>query len=340
MPVFFPDREIEKSLKESRASDIIFILLAGSTSIAQIPGISAAGASSELMKMTPVVDSEIIISGRCLSLKDPPMTPDGIPSPSIITRAALQIAGIRSIVVDAGLALDPAVPFVKSGLGIACDPRKEAALPNYDRALEFGRYVGSLIEGKYSHVIVGESIPGGTTTSYMVLRSAGIHVETSSSLKEDPSDLKKKAWEDSRYRAAPVHNLLESVAEFGDYSMPVALGISSELGSSELILAGGTQMALAGRLIKSQTKAKPYLATTGWVIDHRKSTLEEVFGADRIIRSDISFESSRHEGLRQYDRGHVREGAGMGGAFMISASKGHEEDLYRDVDSLYDRLSQ
>ncbi|MCL4340486.1 MAG: nicotinate-nucleotide--dimethylbenzimidazole phosphoribosyltransferase [Candidatus Thermoplasmatota archaeon] len=339
MPVSFPNQEIRRELSESKSKDIIFILMAGSTAVAEIPGISAAGASSELMKLTPAVDSEIIMAGRCMSMNVPPMTPEGIPTPSIITRASLRSTGIKSMIIDAGLAKEPNVPFLKSGLGMALDPRFKTSIPNFEMAVEFGRYVASILDGKYSSIVIGECIPGGTTTAYLVLRSAGYQVETSSSLQKDPSDLKRDVWKVANERVPQVSDMMDSVREFGDYSMPISIGLASGIENSRLILAGGTQMALIGRLMKMETGADPFLATTGWVIDHRKSTIEAVFGSDRLIRSDISFTSSRHSGLRQYDLGNVREGAGMGGAFMLGSIRTGEDRLYRDIDNLYETLS-
>jgi uncharacterized protein (TIGR00303 family) len=339
MPVSFPNQGIRRELSESENRDIIFILLAGSTAVAEIPGISAAGASQDLMKLTPAVDSEIIMAGRCLSMDVPPMTPEGIPTPSIITRACLQSTGIKSMIIDAGLVKEPKVPFLKSGLGMALDPRFRTSTPNFEKALEFGRYVGSILDGKYSNIVIGECIPGGTTTAYLVLRSAGYGVETSSSLQKDPSDLKMDVWKAANKRVPNVSDMMDSVREFGDYSMPISIGLASGIESSRLILAGGTQMALIGRLMRMETGIEPFLATTGWVIDHRKNTIDEVFGSDRVIRSDISFTSSRHSGLSQYDLGNVREGAGMGGAFMLGSIRTGEDSLYVDIDNLYESLS-
>ena len=42
------------------SKDILFILLAGTTEVSKIPGISAAGETPELTALTPVLDSEII----------------------------------------------------------------------------------------------------------------------------------------------------------------------------------------------------------------------------------------------------------------------------------------
>ncbi|MCL4349265.1 MAG: TIGR00303 family protein, partial [Candidatus Thermoplasmatota archaeon] len=82
--------------------DILYILLGGTTRVSTIPGISAAGASPELTKLTPVLDSEIISEGKCISYDVVPMTEEGIPTPSIITRGANEVSGINTLIMDAG----------------------------------------------------------------------------------------------------------------------------------------------------------------------------------------------------------------------------------------------
>ena len=64
----------------------INILLCGSTEVSKIKGISAAGANPEMTFLTPALDAELIETGKCITMELPPMTPEGIPSPALITR--------------------------------------------------------------------------------------------------------------------------------------------------------------------------------------------------------------------------------------------------------------
>ena len=77
-----------------------------------------------------------------------PMTEEGIPTPSIITRGANEISGIDTMIIDSGFVQDPAIPFIKTGLGAARDGSKEKALPGYESALAYGSYLGALIDNK------------------------------------------------------------------------------------------------------------------------------------------------------------------------------------------------
>lgn len=340
MPVCFSDPQFEQELKDSSSGDFIFVLLAGTTEVALRPGISAAGASPELMALTPVVDSEIIMSGRCLSMNDPPMTPEGIPTPSLVTRASLNLAGILTLVIDAGLSRFPQVPYIHSGLGPAKDPAFTKALPDYSSAVKLGEYIGSLLDRKFRHVVVGESIPGGTTTSYLVLRSLGFDLMTSSSLPSNPEEMKRNLWRDAEKRSPIMKNPEDCASQFGDYSIPISLGIARSTRNSELILAGGTQMATCSHFVRAIVKRTPYLCTTSWVMENSGETIRRLVPENHLITSQINMGGSRHEGLRMYEKGHVREGAGMGGSFMLaSLLNGDEARIYSDVDDLYDSLS-
>ena len=339
MPVYFYDSDFESNLKNSSSDEFIFVLLAGTTSVANRPGISAAGASPELMAMTPVVDSEIIMTGKCLSMRDPPMTPEGIPTPSIVTRASLNMAGISSLVIDAGLERVPAVPYIYSGLGKANDPAIETALPKFDSAVKLGQYIGSILDGKYRNIVVGESIPGGTTTSYLVLRALGFDLMTSSSLPINPEEIKRSLWKKAVKRKNHFVKPDEAVSEFGDYSMPISLGIAETTEHSNLILAGGTQMATCSYLVQALKHRIPHLCTTSWVIESSGETIRKLVPEKFLVKAEIQLDRSRHEGLKMYEKGHVKEGAGMGAAFMLASSiTGDESGIYGEVDDLYESL--
>lgn len=304
-------------------------------------GISAAGATPELTRLTPVVDSEIIFTGKCMSLNGPPMTPEGIPTPSIITRAALERTGIKVMIVDAGLASHPLTPFFSGNLHPSLDPSLEKALPDYRKAMEFGRYIGSLITG-YRAIFIGESVPGGTTTAQAVMKCLGNDLNTSSSLRQNPDDTKLKVIRKAEKRVGNADlDAEQCVEEYGDYMMAVALGIGNALRENTVIYCGGTQMANVFNLdrIVNLPTGKRYVATTKWVMDHRAETMDKLVGSENIVVSNIDFSAMPQQGLREYENGHVREGAGMGGAFAIySILDGNMQGLYNEISLLYDRL--
>ena len=114
------------------------ILIGGSTEISKIKGISAAGADPEISFMTPVLDSEIMAEGKCLSMNIPPMTPDGIPTPALISKACMNLTGIDLLIVNGGFHRKPKTQFYETGLEVARDPSVDVALPLFHKALESG----------------------------------------------------------------------------------------------------------------------------------------------------------------------------------------------------------
>ncbi|MCL4479895.1 MAG: nicotinate-nucleotide--dimethylbenzimidazole phosphoribosyltransferase [Candidatus Thermoplasmatota archaeon] len=322
--------------------DAIFLILAGSTEVSRIPGITSAGASSDLTMLTPVVDTEIIIGGHPISIKDPPMTPEGIPTPAIVTKACLDISGTRSMAVNAGLSVTPKVPFFQTDLHPALNPAEKKALPDYGKAFNAGMYLGDILDGKYGTIVVAESVPGGTTTAQAVISSMGLKLSTSSTLPSDPVQIKnevvKKAMDRSGYFPGKPEMAVE---QYGDYMMPLALGISRSVKSSIIIFAGGTQMSSVFYLNEriNGNSEKRYQATTRWVMDHRKDTVESIVPPGNLIVSEVSFSGMGENGLRLYENGHVREGAGMGAALFLAALK--EKDIakiYSSIENYYRKL--
>ncbi len=326
--------------EENRVKDSIFVLLAGCTEISKIPGLTAAGVSPELTFMTPVVDSEIIVAGKPLSMNEPPMTPDGIPTPAVITRAALQSIEMPIMILNSGLKAKPKVPFMETFLEPANDPTKHLALPEMDRSIEAGKRIGEFLSRGFKRIYLGESVPGGTTTSAIVLSALGHSMETSSSMQHDPTNLKnelvKKALSG---KISADYDAKEAMENFGDYMMSTAVGISSGAGKTEVLFCGGTQMATVYHLDKkiNGTGNSRKVITTSWVMSHRPSTLKELVGNDLII-ADLSFRDSDIDGLRKYDDGHVREGAGMGGSYYAARELLSEDDIKKEIYGVYRSL--
>ncbi len=83
----------------------LFILVIGTTDTSLVPGITiAGGAKPELTHYTPAADAEYLVLGRCWVIPTVPMTPDGKPTPALITRAAIKLtdAGGFSLLMRGG----------------------------------------------------------------------------------------------------------------------------------------------------------------------------------------------------------------------------------------------
>jgi len=106
-------------------------------------------------------------------------------------------------------------------------------------AVDFGRIVGRSLASLTDCLIIGESIPGGTTTALAVLRAFGYDAKVSSSIPNNPVELKNEIVESAMKRINSDHPY-SIVAKVGDPMIPFVAGmLSSASGVSKVMLAGG-----------------------------------------------------------------------------------------------------
>ena len=98
-------------LSHFKSSKSSFLFTISYTETANIPGITIAGANTELIKFTPAADAEYIHFGKCRCIDTIPATPDGKPTPAIITKTALELADIPITVIDSGSLVKPLIPY-------------------------------------------------------------------------------------------------------------------------------------------------------------------------------------------------------------------------------------
>uniref|UniRef100_A0A7C3UKG2 UPF0284 protein ENT89_06030 n=1 Tax=Geoglobus ahangari TaxID=113653 RepID=A0A7C3UKG2_9EURY len=304
-------------------SDICFILCIGNTKTAEIPGITAAGKNPELIKFTPPADAELLYYGRCKTIPFPPVTPDGKPTPAVISYTALRLLDIPLFVVDSGLIVKPKIPYftINAPVGENIAEKSAMDIEKVKESFEYGRILGKEISKSFDVIMIGESIPAGTTTAGAVLRAMGFDAKVSSSMPENPIDLKTKIIEKavSRVKSKEPLNIL---AEVGD---PVLLGVVSIATGSKkpVILAGGTQMAAAAHLILSLDEKEIYIATTKYIAEDKTADIRSISPVS-VIAADPLLENSSIDGLRAYGEGFVKEGVGAGGMTLLAYVKGVE----------------
>ena len=90
------------TLERFKSDNSSFLFTISYTETATIPGLTIAGANTELIKFTPAADAEYIYFGKCKCIDTIPATPDGKPTPAIITKTALELANIPITVIDCG----------------------------------------------------------------------------------------------------------------------------------------------------------------------------------------------------------------------------------------------
>ena len=173
----------------------LFICTLGNTETAKIPGISAAGATPAFTDFTPAADAEYLYYGHCKCIEGVPITPEGIPTPGLITKVALDWANIPFLIAVGGLRVLPQVPYIDfggmPGNSIATGHAIDNAQDCFARAMAFGEQIAKTVD----YLIIGESIAGGTTTALGVLTALGIDAagKISSSLPVNPTELKVDA---------------------------------------------------------------------------------------------------------------------------------------------------
>ncbi len=323
-------------IKNALGKDCYFVCVISYTETCEIPGITVAGANPEMIKYTPAADAEFLYHGRCKCIDTVPATPDGKPTPALITRAALKSADIPLIVVDAGSKVKPDLPYVSFDL----DPGKNIAdgkaldITLVKRAFEKGVELGSKL-GKMEHIVIGESIPAGTTTALGVLLAMGMDAKykVSSSMPENPHELKLSTVERGMRAAAIGFGSLanrpfDAVSRLGDPMIPAVAGIAVGASkSASVMLAGGTQMAAVLSFISGvdkKTLHNTVVGTTKYILDDRSSDILQLINSIAdvpILSCDPHLGISKKEGLRAYANGFVKEGVGAGGACIAAMLK-------------------
>ncbi|MFN8522022.1 MAG: TIGR00303 family protein [Chloroflexota bacterium] len=345
-----------------------FVFVLGHTETSELEGISAAGVSRELRKFTPAADAEVLLTGRPVCLTDVPSNPNGAPGPAIITRGALRGAGIPAEVVDAGTSVRPAVPARRLSDSFGACITTGRAVPHatelFHRGLAEGERLAALA-GDAGALVVGESVPGGTTTALALLVGLGIDAwgRVSSSMAANAHDLKQRvvrtalaaAGLDRDESPPPAErDPLAVAAAVGDPMQPVVAGIVLGVaGRVPVLLAGGTQMtgvlALAAAVATRRGDAldwrKIAIGTTCWVARDRTADiawLASQIGPVPVLASDLWLGDSTRPGLREYEAFSVKEGVGAGGACLAAslARGASREQLTRWIEQAYDDLSR
>lgn len=315
-------------INKTKQKRFAFSLVISYTATSEIPGITVAGEHPDLIKYTGPADAEFIHYGYCKSISVIPMTPDGKPTPALLTKTALEAASIPSIVINAGSKISPKLPFIDMNLEYGKNISNESALSQDDirKAIEYGRIIGRFLGTSTDCLVIGESIPGGTTTALGVLEGLGQKALVSSSMPNNPVSLKTDTVKNALKRIQS-NDPLDIVAEIGDPMIPTVAGILSTASEiTNVLLAGGTQMAAVLCFAKSIgfDGKNTAIGTTSYVANDKSanlvSTIEQIFDIPILI-ANLKLGQSKISGLRAYAEGFVKEGAGAGGASIACMLK-------------------
>ncbi len=338
----------ENFLESIKSGKSLFAFVISYTETCEIPGITFAGADKESIQFTPPADAEYLHYGYCKTIDQIPMTPDGKPTPGLLTKTALESSSIPHLTINAGSKISPQLPFIETGLSFGKNISVQDAMTDsqVSHAVDFGRIVGRSLASLTDCLIIGESIPGGTTTALAVLKAFGFDAKVSSSIPENPVELKNQIVESALKRVNSDHPY-NIVAKVGDPMIPFVAGmLSSASDVSNVMLAGGTQMAavLAFASKIGFNEKNTVIGTTSYVTNDQSANFTELVQKITnipIISVDPGLKNSQHSGLKAFSEGFAKEGVGAGGSIISSMLKtGNNSKKFLElVEKEYLRLS-
>jgi uncharacterized protein (TIGR00303 family) len=194
------------------------------------------------------------------------------------------------------------------------------------QAVDYGRMVGRNLASMTDCLIIGESIPGGTTTALAVLRGLGYKAKVSSSIPNNPVELKNQIVNSALERLTS-DNPYHVISTVGDPMIAFVAGmLSSASEITKVMLAGGTQMAavLAFASKIGFNEKNVAIGTTSYISNDNsanfKSLVSEIADIP-AISVNPGLENSKFSGLKAFSQGFAKEGVGAGGSIIASMIK-------------------
>ncbi|MDP8924075.1 MAG: TIGR00303 family protein [Chloroflexota bacterium] len=360
-----------------RGRPLRFVCVVAHTETAEIDGISAAGVTPELRRLTAAADAEALFHGRPRCMEGVPSNPLGAPGPVIITLAGLRLSGAPFGVFGLGLRVRPDAPVTvvdrRWGRSIVTGDAVPHAAELFERGYEHGRQLGEASRGAY--LVVAESVPGGTTTALALLCGLGFDArgKVSGSMPGNAHALKNRVVRQALAAAGlldgprrtmdarPAFEPLRVAAAVGDPMQPFVAGlVLAAHRRVPVLLAGGSQMAAVLALMFEHARLHTVevvrdnlaIATTSWVVRDPAADLgglvAEIDGTGAaeaaagipVLAGDVDLGASRHPPLRRYEQFLAKEGVGAGAALVAAAlSTGvSREALVAAIEQVYDEI--
>ena len=337
-------------IESLRGKKATFMLALSNTKTANIEGITQAGIPG-MIYLTPTLDSEFLTTGQVRSLDNIAETPKGVPTPALLTRGVHLLAPYGRVeILDLGLEVKPKVDYFKIH-SFDIEPSQSIAKgANIDAEALFQKGVefGQNYVCKDEYIILGESVPSGTTTAMATaigLRHKGKEY-FSSSFKNVPNDIRENTLKLALSHIGDKDDIFAVLSKVSDnmliFNAGFILGLNNR---TPLVLAGGTQMAcvllIVDRMLKlmggTMETSNLSLCTTKWVAEDEhsdiKALLELLHFKMNAYYADFDFGLSEHPALKLYDEGEAKEGVGAGGALMYGFLNGlSKEQITRQVE--------
>lgn len=328
-----------------------FLLALSNTATANIQGITQAGIPN-MIHLTPTLDSEFLCTGEVKSLGTIAETPKGVPTPALITRAVHLLSPFGRIeLLDLGLEVQPKGNDLNIHHFDIKPSDSIATKANIDaKALfEKGKSFGENYHCKDDYILLGESVPSGTSTATATALALGYDAKAlfSSSFKNVPNNIRQETISQALSHITDENDIYDKLGKVSDNMLIFNAGLLYGLDpKTKIVLAGGTQMAGVLLVLNSILKHEKLdynsqnlaLATTQWVAKDKHSNikvlLEILDFPINAYYSDFDFSKSQHPALKLYDQGEAKEGVGAGGALVYGYLNGlSQEEITKKVEA-------
>ena len=342
-------KDFIESLRGKKAT---FMLALSNTQTANIQGITQAGIPGSI-HLTPTLDSEFLCTGEVRSLPGIATTPKGVPTPALITRAIHLLKPFSNIeLINLGLDTQPKLNYFKihnfdlNPSGAINQNSTIDALDIFSKATAFGQSY----ECKDEYIILGESVPSGTTSARATSLALGYDCDElfSSSFNHVPNSIRDSVVSEALQNINKNDDVFSILSKVSDNMIIFVAGFILGLNNRiPIILAGGTQMASVLLVVNSilrQMNGKIQtsnlsLCTTLWVYEDSHSDIKALINMLdfdlNTYYSDFDFMLSNHPALGLYDQGEAKEGVGAGAALAYGSLNGlNSEKITRKVEEL------
>jgi uncharacterized protein (TIGR00303 family) len=342
-------------LKKTVHKKTVFLCTIAHTETSEIPGISAAGANTELIKYTAAADVEAIYFGKAKCLPAIPENPFGPPSPVIISIAALKTLKIPYFPINAGLKVKPFTPIIEINNIYGKSLLSGEALEELDlnQLLEKTKILAEELSKSFEFVILGESVPGGTTTALALIEAFGYAAfnKICGSMPGNNHNLKINVVKKALKYISSNETPFDIVRKIADPMQPIQAFLTIELAKKgvKVLLAGGTQMVSVATLIKHINQDDNLykniaISTTKWVTFDNDSDIVGLMHNIKLqvplITSMLNFSHSIYENLRLYEMGYVKEGVGAGAlaTVLFNETKHTNKSFLKEIEKVYQNI--
>ena len=326
-------------IESLRGKKATFMLSLSNTKTANIDGITQAGIPG-MIHLTPTLDSEFLCSGEVRSLDNIAETPKGVPTPALISRAVHLLHPFSNIqLLDLGIEIKPKVDYFKiHSFNIKpSESIKNNADIDAQNIFQKGIEFGQKYQCQDDYIILGESVPSGTTTATATAMALGYDCKNkfSSSFKNVPNNVREKTIQEALNHINNDDEIFSILSKVSDnmliFNAGFILGLNNK---TKIILAGGTQMACVLLIINKILEVMDgvldtsnlALCTTSWVVKDKNSDIKALLDMCSFkinsYYSEFDFSLTNHQALKMYDDGEAKEGVGAGGALMYGFLNG------------------